>query len=48
MVQKDVVIQDLKNLIKSMEMDKRQEVKELEIKQGAMTSLKLIWDNKAE
>jgi len=48
MVNKEIVIQDLKNLIKSMQMDKRQNIKELEVKQGAMSSLKLIWEDKAE
>ena len=48
MVNKEIVIQDLKNLIKSMQMDKRQNIKELEVKQGAMSSLKLIWEDKTE
>lgn len=48
MVNKEIVIQDLKNLIKTMQLDKRQNVKELEIKQGAMSSLKLIWEESGD
>jgi len=46
MVNKKVVINDLKNLVKSIQLDTRTEIKDLEIKHGSFSSSKLIWDEK--
>lgn len=46
MPNKSIIIQQLKNIIKSLEMDNRQEIKEFEIKEGILTSTKIVWQSK--
>jgi len=45
MVNKEVVVNDLKGIIKSIKLDARKDIKELDIKHGIFSSFKVVWED---